>query len=291
MGVLFTINPEFMSIIPHSKGNDKDKDKDEDEEDHDLTMNTYTKLRVKLGHELYQYIIYQILQLYIQLITQPKTSAEIFTSHQSDITDDNGIDETTHQFDEGVTGNILTDTHQFETDSRMQGYRNQAMKQVSTLIWTMVGNFKTRAQANAKEPVTMTYADIMREIDFSKDREKQKIKGHFKQMSAEERRVEMEMKKLKIGAFAIDRSKLNKYGAGGQLLVGEIDEEVINGATDEPIGDNSGIDFGDDDDEKDEEDTSMMVRDIDNDVMGYESEEDDFADMVENGGDGETDFD
>jgi hypothetical protein len=58
----------------------------------------------------------------------------------------------------------------------------------------------------------------MREIDYSKDREKQKIKKYFTDMSVEERRAELVLKKLHLGIFAVDTKKLNKYGKNTGLF-------------------------------------------------------------------------
>lgn len=97
---------------------------------------------------------------------------------------------------------------------------NKALIQqkMGDLFLAIIDTLKTKKQTNVKEPATMTYADIMREIDYSKDREKQKIKKYFTDMSVEERKAELVLKKLHLGIFAIDNKKINKYGKNTGLF-------------------------------------------------------------------------
>ena len=63
----------------------------------------------------------------------------------------------------------------------------------------------------------------MKEVDYSKDREKQRLKERFKKMGTDERKAENILKKLHLGDFAVDMSKINKYGKTD--LLGDRDEE------------------------------------------------------------------
>ena len=58
----------------------------------------------------------------------------------------------------------------------------------------------------------MSYSEIINKMDYYRDREKQKIKNYFKNMSTEERKAEIILKKLHLGVFAIDTNKLVTYG-------------------------------------------------------------------------------
>ena len=68
----------------------------------------------------------------------------------------------------------------------------------------------------------MSYVDIMKEVDFSKDREKQRLKTRFKKMDNDERKAENILKKLHLGDFAVDMKNINKYGKTD--LLGDRDE-------------------------------------------------------------------
>ena len=119
---------------------------------------------------------------------------------------------------------------------------NKALIQqkIADLFLAMMESLQTKKQVNAKEPAMMSYADIMREIDYSKDREKQKIKKYFTDMSVEERKAELVLKKLHLGIFAIDNKKLNKYGKNTGLFgdrdsaITQLEEEkaIIEGEED-----------------------------------------------------------
>jgi len=85
-------------------------------------------------------------------------------------------------------------------------------QKMADVFLAIIDTLKTKKQVNVKEPATMSYADIMREVDYSRDREKQKIKKYFTDLTVEERKAELVLKKLHLGIFAVDTKKLNKYG-------------------------------------------------------------------------------
>ena len=87
----------------------------------------------------------------------------------------------------------------------------------------MFSTIQTKHQINAREPVMMSYDDIMREVDYSRDREKQRLKNKFKKLSIDERKAENVLKKLHLGDFAVDMKKINKYGKTD--LLGDRDED------------------------------------------------------------------
>jgi hypothetical protein len=104
---------------------------------------------------------------------------------------------------------------------------NITKQRLAELFLGMMKTIRTKEQVNAKEPVMMTYADIMKEVDYSRDREKQKIKKYFTDLSTEERKAELILKKLHLGIFAVDQKKLNKYGKNTGLF-GDKDEIVVD---------------------------------------------------------------
>ena len=97
---------------------------------------------------------------------------------------------------------------------------NKALIQqkMGDLFLAILDTLKSKKQTNVKEPAMMTYAEIMKEIDYSRDREKQKIKKYFTDLSVEERKAELVLKKLHLGIFAVDTKKLNKYGKNTGLF-------------------------------------------------------------------------
>jgi hypothetical protein len=101
--------------------------------------------------------------------------------------------------------------------------RDEIHQRLADLFLVMFSTLKTKKQVNAKEAIMMTYADIMREVDFSKDREKQRLKERFKKMGTDERKAENMLKKLHLGDFAVDLQKINRYGKTN--LLGDRDEE------------------------------------------------------------------
>jgi hypothetical protein len=94
---------------------------------------------------------------------------------------------------------------------------------LADLFIVMFSTIQTKKQINSKEPVMMSYADIMREVDYSRDREKQRLKNKFKTLSIDERKAENVLKKLHLGDFAVDMKKINKYGKTD--LLGDRDED------------------------------------------------------------------
>ena len=130
----------------------------------------------------------------------------------------------------------------------------------------MFSTLKTKEQVNAKEPIMMSYADIMREVDYSKDREKQRLKMKFKKMPMDERKAENILKKLHLGDFAVDMKKINKYGKTELLGDRDVEEE-------EEIA----IDIA-----EQEEEEFMEYENGDSNLENQGEEEEDYIDMNEN---------
>jgi hypothetical protein len=148
--------------------------------------------------------------------------------------------------------------------------RDEIHQRLADLFLVMFSTLKTKKQVNAKEAIMMTYADIMREVDFSKDREKQRLKTRFKQMGTDERKAENMLKKLHLGDFAVDMKKINQYGKTD--LLGDRDEE--DGEADLAIA----MDIAE------QENEEFMVTETRNGDSNLEDQggEEDYADMNEN---------
>ena len=101
--------------------------------------------------------------------------------------------------------------------------RAEIQQKLADLFLVFFSTIQTKKQINAKEPIMMSYADIMKEVDFSKDREKQRLKERFKKMGTDERKAENILKKLHLGDFAVDMKNINKYGKTN--LLGDRDTE------------------------------------------------------------------
>ena len=101
--------------------------------------------------------------------------------------------------------------------------REDIQQCLADVFLLMFATIQTKKKINAKEPIMMSYEDIMKEVDFSKDREKQTLKDRFKKMGTDERKAEIILKKLHLGDFAVDMKKINQYGKTD--LLGDKDEE------------------------------------------------------------------
>ena len=154
---------------------------------------------------------------------------------------------------------------------------NEIRRNMADLFLAMNQTFKSKAQVNMKEPVMMTYADIMKEISYSKDREKQRIKDHFKKMSREERKVEVELKKLHLGVFSINNQKLNKYGKQTGFYGDDYLNEVQENEADKDETIHELIEL-----EEPDPDREIYAEDIDrDDNLDIQENEEDYGDMNE----------
>ena len=104
--------------------------------------------------------------------------------------------------------------------------KTEIQQKLADLFLVMFSTIQTKKQINAKEPIMMSYADIMREVDFSKDREKQRLKDRFKKMGTDERKAENILKKLHLGDFAVDIKNINKYGKTDLLGDKDVEEDL-----------------------------------------------------------------
>ena len=191
----------------------------------------------------------------------------------------------------------------FIVDNSKLEQLGQVQAIVANMLWNMIGILRIRLRK--KEPTHMSYTDIMREIDYSKDRENQNIMQHFKQMSKQERDVEVAQRKLHLGKFYVDAKKLNKYGKSTSLF-GEEDEELGDDGVGEDVDDmiddenldniyngmiskntDNGVDEDDFDDSFDNiPDSDTALNQLDDDEAQFNTyDEDDASDIFENVGD------
>jgi hypothetical protein len=125
-----------------------------------------------------------------------------------------------------------------------------------------------------KDPVEMSYADIMVKMDRSVEREKRSVKDYFKQMDTEERKAEMTMKSLHLGKFQVNQKSLINYGKGETELFGA-----------EDVGEDENLDMTTQYMNLMEEQgiTQENPEIVDEDARGIEDEEDDdMFDIAEN---------
>lgn len=151
-------------------------------------------------------------------------------------------------------------------------------KEVANYLLAIIASIHTKQQVNIKEPFMMTYEDIITKMDYYRDREKQKIKNYFKNMTSENRKAEIILKKLHLGVFAIDNKKLTTYGKDtgfygdvfddGAAIGKEIEQEEIEILEDLGEIENDNIIYATENDEDDNLDTQQN--------------EDDYEDMNEN---------
>ena len=149
-------------------------------------------------------------------------------------------------------------------------YLNDIKQKISNFILDIVSTIKNKEQVNQKQAFLLTYDEIINKIDYYRDREKQKIKNYFKQMPVDERKPEIELKKLRLGVFAIDNQKLTTYGKETGFY-----ENVFNK---KDLGEGEG-------EEEEEYDADEIIyaneRDED-DNLDIQQNEDDFEDINDN---------
>jgi len=209
-----------------------------------------------------------IFVLYIELMNDPeinKKIAEIIRIEKQNQNEENALDDAGRQEDDDELENIDINIQLIGEDTKT------IKREIAEYLLDMVSTIRTKDQVNAKEAFMMTYTDIITKIDFYRDREKQKIKDYLKRMTDEEQKAEIELKRLRLGVFAIDNKNLNAYGKetgfyaevfskekereNQQQELYEVTEEEMNQAQDN-LGDlvdedNDNMNYNDDDDFED----------------------------------------
>jgi hypothetical protein len=173
-------------------------------------------------HELYMFCIHSILMLYFELVNH----RTIFKTIMREINTEFRNKQNDLMFENNMNSDLALneiDPEIEEIDIVQADNKEDILRKISDLVLAMVRTLKTGKQINAKEPAMMSYSEIMAKIDYSRDREKQNIKKHFKEMTTEERKAEIIHKKLHLGQFFVDIKKINKYGENEKLF-GQEDE-------------------------------------------------------------------
>ena len=165
-------------------------------------------------YELSMFVLHGIFLIWIGLIDHP----EIYKTITRNSRENNEI-----RRDEPNSLLEIDQVEEVDITSIQIEQRTEIQQKLSDLFLVLFSTIQTKKQINAKEPGMMSYADIMKEVDYSKDREKQRLKERFKKMGTDERKAENILKKLHLGDFAVDMSKINKYGKTD--LLGDRDEE------------------------------------------------------------------
>jgi hypothetical protein len=160
--------------------------------------------------QLSLFCIHLIWMIWMALIDHP-TIYRIITNRIRENTQ-NQLQEQEENIEDGEGEDEYEDMEEVNITTIQIENKALIQQKIADLFLAMMESLQSKKQTNAKEPAMMSYADIMREIDYSKDREKQKIKKYFTDLTVEERKAELVLKKLHLGIFAIDNKKLNKYG-------------------------------------------------------------------------------
>jgi len=173
-------------------------------------------------YEMSIFIIHGIFSIWIALMNHPDIYKTVTRSVRENLENDQEenrlINETNSQL-------MVDQVEEVDITSIQIEQRDEIQQYLADLFLQMITTIQTKKQINAKEAAMMSYADIMKEVDFSKDREKQRLKERFKKMGTDERKAENVLKKLHLGDFAVDMKNINKYGKTD--LLGDRDEDEV----------------------------------------------------------------
>jgi hypothetical protein len=192
---------------------------------------------------------------------------------------------TENQIEENKLGDIIAEEEEEmqEVNITTLQLENKSLIQqrIADLFLAIIETLKSKKITGVKEPSMMSYADIMREVDYSRDREKQKIKKYFTDLTVEERKAELVLKKLHLGIFAIDTKKLNKYGKTSTLF-GDRDEDVTAASEEADIEDSVEYQNMQLEEDADPEREIYLPGDVEEEfVESIQAQEDDYNDMNE----------
>ena len=168
------------------------------------------EVTIKKMYDLSIFCLELLIMTYIELISQPEIYKEISNAirekkQNNRIETENNANSTLILDIEDE--DIVEEEMDFSVDTL-----NNIEKEMADYLLAVISTIRTKQQVNVKEPFMMTYADIIAKMDYYRDKEKQKIKDYLKNMSSEERKAEIILKKLHLGVFEIDNKKLTTYG-------------------------------------------------------------------------------
>ena len=220
-----------------------------------------------------------VFMIYIELINQKG----IFKKITDEITDKKQKQKMEMELLNNVNSQLLLDVEDEEDmiEEKIEfsnDYLNDIKQKISDYLLAIISTIRTKEQINAKEPFMLTYDDIITKIDYYRDREKQKIKNYFKEMPVEERKLEIELKKLRLGVFAIDNKKLTSYGKDTGFY-----DNVITTNNNGDMNVDFMRDFESIEDLGENEDELIYANEQDEDNnLNLQEEEDDYEDINEN---------
>jgi hypothetical protein len=212
-------------------------------------------------HEFGIFLIHGIFQIWIGLVD----NIDVYKTVTRTVRENKEVEQDENRLRNTTNSNLeIDDIEEVDITAVNMEQRDEINQTLANLFLKMFSTLKTKEQVNAKEAIMMSYADIMREVDFSKDREKQRLKERFKKMSIDERKAEVMLKKLHLGDFAVDMKKINQYGRTDLLGDRDIDEVIAADIANQ------------------EEEEFLEYENGDSNLENQGEQEDDYIDMNEN---------
>ena len=229
-----------------------------------------------------------VFMIYIQLINQKgiykKITDEILIEKQNEKKEMEILLNVNSQLVVDLKDEMVEEEFDFSND-----YLNDVKQKLADCLLAIISTIRTKEQINAKEAYMLTYEDIITKMDYYRDREKQKIKNYFKKMPVDERKPEIELKKLRLGVFSIDNKKLTTYGKDTGFYDSVFDNKNPNQQLEKDMTD---LEIYQDLEENENEDNNIYANTQDeDDNLDIQQNEDDYEDINDNifedGGDSE----
>lgn len=150
----------------------------------------FPQTKTKLYTRLFQYLCLIVFHLHVELSQDSKIASETFQAIQKE---ENADLEDMVEIRDFVPVDDVGEAIQSRLGELFEVYLHKVL-------------------SRKHDYTTMSYTDIMKQIERSAEEEKHSIKEHFRKMSKEERRAEMLMKSLHLGIFNVNNKKLISYG-------------------------------------------------------------------------------
>jgi len=164
--------------------------------------------KTKKIYDLCIFCLELLIIVYIELIQQP----EIYLEIKNSIRESKQTEQSEMQLQIDTNSPLDLDEMEEEDVDFFADNLDNIKRELSDFLLDMISTIRTKNQVNAKESFMLSYDEIIKKMDFYRDREKQKIKDYFKGLTTDERKAEIILKKLHLGVFAIDNKKLVTYG-------------------------------------------------------------------------------
>lgn len=240
-------------------------------------------------YKLYSYCFYSIIYEYIVLSNDPDLlMADIQTSkmeRRQNITDDNNVSNTLHTEVSNIDENIAETNDTLEEINIVTGNVLELKERVASLLVSFIN-----IEIDNKKFIDSSYDAFIKNVNRSKDKEKQRIISYLGNMSIEERKIEDLNKKHKLGRWNIGQQKdiflynEETYNRERRELLGELQNDYPeqfegNGTTLLDVYDieNSNENIPEDDYNRDTHDFTHLSQDyMDGDYYPEDRDEDDF---------------